>query len=90
MPYCFKKGLAFNITNGSAYFCYNEIILFGFAKVKHVTFDFISDMWYDLNGLAKVVASTFLVNNALVNLACGKIVITSSFDASKSFIVAKV
>ena len=47
-------------------------------------------MWYDLNGLAKVVASAFLVNNALVNLACGKIVVTSSFDASKPFIVAKV
>jgi hypothetical protein len=45
-------------------------------------------MRYHLDGLSQVIASALAVNNMLVNLAGGDVVLSSQADSEISFVIA--
>ncbi len=56
-----QKGLTFNIAHSSANFNNSNMhIIIGSVSVK-TAFDFICNMWDDLNRTAAVIAATFLL-----------------------------
>ena len=53
-------------------------------------FDFIGDVWHHLDGLSKIVATTFLVDDRLVDLAGGDGVGLGGADPREALVVAQI
>ena len=47
-------------------------------------------MWYDLNGLAKVIATSFLVYHGLIDTTSSNAVMTCGLNICKAFVMTKV
>jgi hypothetical protein len=52
--------------------------------------DCIRQVWNNLDRLADVLASTLLLDDVLVDLACGDVVLAREGDVEVAFVVAKV
>ena len=57
---------------------------------QHSPFDFVGDVWDDLDGFAEIVAVTFAVDDGLVDAACGDGVVAGGLDVGEAFVVTEV
>ena len=90
LAHAFKIWQSFNITNCSTDFCNHKVKISCFTKGFNSIFYFISDMGHYLYCLSHIVATTFFIDNALIDATGCYIVSTSCLDISKTFIVTKV
>ena len=74
LAYSFNKRKAFNITNSSADFSYNNIIFLSLPKQQHSAFNLIRYMRHHLHSFAQIIAFSFFINNSLINAAGGYII----------------
>ena len=82
------EGHGFNVADRAADFADHEIeIVIAF---DNEVFDFISNVRNDLNGGAQIVATTFLVDDVLVNPPGGDVIGLGCGTPGKAFVVAKV
>ena len=86
----FQERLAFNVADGAADFCDDEIIFVLLAQIEHVAFDFIGDVRDDLNGFSEIVPSALFVDDALVDTPRGEVVVLRRFDSREAFVVSEV
>ena len=86
----FKKGQALDIPHCTANFGNHIIEFLLCAATFHLALYLVGDMRNNLNGLAKIVAATLLLNNLTVYSTSGKSVPTSGLDIGKTLIVTEV
>ena len=55
-----------------------------------MTFDFVGDMWDDLNRTTEVVATALFLDDRRVDLASGNVAGTGQIFVDESFIVPEV
>ncbi len=85
---CFEERQAFDITNSPANFDDHNVNIF--ADSMNRRFDFVSDVRNHLDGLAKVIAPAFLVDDRFVNLSRRVIVQPAYSGGCKTFIMAQI
>ncbi len=68
----FKERHGFDIANRTADFAQDEVIII--IAFKDKVFDFISDVWNDLNCRAEIIATAFFFDDITVNATGGDIV----------------
>ena len=90
LPDTFQERQALDITHGTTDFCNHEVIVVFLAEQHHIALDFIGDVRYHLYGLAQIVASALLVDDRLVDAACGEVVGLAGLYAREAFIVPQV
>ena len=86
----FEKGLTFDVADGAAYLCDNEVERTFGGIEQDATLDFVGDVWHDLDGLAEIVATTFALDDAEVDAPCGDTIVACGFDAGETFVVSQV
>ena len=84
------EGLRFHITNGSADFRQNDVVLSGTAQQEHPALDFVRNVGDNLHGFAQVGALALLGNDRVINLAGGYVVGLGSIDAQVALIMSEV
>ena len=67
----FEERLTFDVADGAAYLCDDEVERTFGGIEQDTTLDFVGDVRHDLDGLAEVVASALLVDDRLVDTARG-------------------
>ncbi len=87
---CLDKRLTFNITDGPADFCNDDIRIRLFSDGINKGFDFICNMGNDLNGLAQVFTPSFLGKDIPVHFAGGEVGEAVQIFINEPFIVAKI
>ena len=84
----FQKWLGFDITNGTANFCNDNICIGLFPYLIDKFLDFICDMRNDLYGRAKVCPTSFFIQYIPINFPCGQIGIPIQIFINKAFIMS--
>ena len=79
-----------DVADGSADFSDHEVIVAGVAEDLDVALDFVGDVRDDLHGLSEIVAAALLVDDALVDPACGDVVGAGCLDVGEALVVAEV
>lgn len=76
----FEIGKRLDVADSAADFSDDEIEIAGVAEQLYVSLDFVGDMRHNLYGLAKIVAATFLIDNALIDTSGGDVVGACGLD----------
>ena len=86
----FQERLTFDVTNGSADFNNGNFrILSGWIAIK-TGFDFVCNMWDNLNRSSAKISTAFLLKNRPVNLTGCYVGILAQTFIDESFIMSKV
>jgi len=85
-----KEGGRLDVADGASNFGNDEIIVAGLAEQLDVPFDLVGDMGDNLDCLAEIVATALLVDDRLVDSACGYVVGTRGLDVCEPFVVPEV
>ena len=79
-----------DVADGSANLGNHEVIVILLAEQLHVALDLVGDVRHHLDGLAEIVATTFLVNDCLIDTTCGERIRFCSLNAGESLVVSEV
>ena len=85
-----QEGLALDVAHRAADFGNHEVVLVLLAQIEHVALDFVGNVGNHLDGLAQIVAPTFLVDDALVDASRGEVVVAGGLYARKAFVMPQV
>ena len=86
----FEERKPLDVASGAAYFRDDDIRSGVRAHLANAGFDFIGDVRDDLNGLAEVVATAFLGEDGLVDLAAGEVIGASEDAICEALVVSEV
>ena len=83
-----RQGL--DVAHGATYLGDDKVILARGAEQLDVTLDLVGDVGDDLDGLAQVIATPLLVDDALIDASGGDVVGTSGLDVGEALVVPQV
>ena len=79
-----------DISYSTSDFSNHEVEFVLLAHQLDVTLDFVCDMRNHLDSLAQIISAAFLLDNTLIDTACGDVVGTSSLDTGKTLVMSQV
>ena len=80
----------FDVADGSAYLGDHEVIVILFAEQLHIALDLVGDVRHHLDGFSEIIATTFLVNDSLVDTTSGERICFRSLNTCESLVVSEV
>ena len=86
----FEKWLRLDVANSAADFGDYEVVVAGVSEEFHTALYFIGDVGYNLDCLAKIISTAFLVDDALEHAATRHIIGARCAHVGKPFVVAEV
>ena len=81
---------SFDVAHGPADFDDDDVGVCLPSNRKNMTFDFVGDMWDDLNRPAEVVTTALFLDDRRVDLAGGYVAGTGQVFVDESFVVPEV
>ena len=90
LTYGLKVRHAFDVTDGSADFGYDEVVVILLAEHLHVAFYFICNVWYHLYCLAQIIAAALLVYYSFVDASRGERVGLGGLYAGEALVMTEV
>ena len=85
-----QEGKRLDVAHGAADLGDDEVVLAGVAEQLDVALDLVGDVGDDLDGLAEIVASALLVDDALVDAPGGDVVGAGGLYVGEALVVAEV
>ena len=85
---CLKEGKRLDITNRTADFTDDDVVLA--IKCTHPTLDFVGDVRYNLDCLAKVFTLTLPHDYVIVDLTRRRRICTRHIDVEEALVMAKI
>ena len=80
----------FDIAHSTTDFGNHEVEFVLLAHQLDVTLDFVCDVRNHLNGLAQIISAAFLLDNTLVDTACGDVIGTGGLNTGETLVMSQV
>ena len=82
---CFQERKRFNIADCTTHF--NDCNFSAFSATLHMIFNFIGNMWNNLNSFTKIFAATFFLDHGFINLTSSEVITLAHARANKTLVM---